>query len=254
MVKNHYSLNFYLLFLFIASIQISINKKQSLVLPYKIYHPPLDGLSTKEEIFLSLHRNYFYTLFEIGNPPQKIPMFYTFNNSFLSFYSDSQFKPILNCSYNPSKSQSFKDFQNNTIQDDLLFNINNEKCVKSFTFMNLNNNINNANYYSDVGLQNFYRENLKKEVKYPNFLYQLKQLGLIDYISFSINQTSEDEGYININLEPNEFAPTLYSNDKKYTAPIRILESDIINEKSGEFLWSLEMGLPYITYLSSMKI
>ena len=245
MVKNHYLLNFYLLFLFIASIQISINKKQSLVLPYKIYHPPLDGLSTKEEIFLSLHRNYFYTLFEIGNPPQKIPMFYNFNDSFLSFHSDSKFLSKFESSYNPSKSQSFKNLQNNTIQEDLLFNINNEKYFKNFTFMNLNNNKINENYYSDVGLQNFYKENLKKDVKYPNFLYQLKQLGLIDYISFSINQTSENEGFININLEPNEYAPTLYSNDKKYTAPIRTLESETINDMSGEFLWSLEISLVY---------
>ena len=52
MMKNHYSLNFYLLLLLTASMQVSLNKKQSLVLPYKIYKPPLDDLSTKEEIFL----------------------------------------------------------------------------------------------------------------------------------------------------------------------------------------------------------
>ena len=91
MSKNVFSLSFFLVFLLIISIKISLNKKQSLVLPYKVYHPPIDVQSTKDEIFLSFQRNYFYTLFEIGNPAKKIPMFYTFNDSYISFYSDSKF-------------------------------------------------------------------------------------------------------------------------------------------------------------------
>ena len=246
MSKNCFSLSFFLVFLFIISIKISLNKKQSLVLPYKVYHPLLDAQPTKDEIFLSLQRNYFYTLFEIGNPATKIPMFYTFNDSYISFYSDSNFSSIFEeSSYIPSKSESFKNLGKNIVQENLLFNINNAKFNKPFKFINSESNKKDLNYYSFIGLQNFYNDYIKKKVVKPNFLYQLKTLGLIDYISFSINQTSENEGFININLEPNEYAPQLYSGKKKYTAPIRTLESKIINSMSGELLWSLEIGIVY---------
>ena len=244
MPKN-FSLSFFLVFLFIISIKKALNKKQSLVLPYKIYHPPVDAQSTKDDIFLSLKRNYFYTLFEIGSPAKKMPMFYTFNDSYISFHSDSNFLSIFEeSSYIPSKSETFKNLENDIVQENLLFNINNERNTKPFKFIDTESNNKDLNYYSFIGLQNFYND-LKQNVIKPNFLYQLKTLGLISYISFSINHTSEDEGFININLEPNEYAPQLYSNKKKYTAPIRTLESKKINSMSGELLWSLEIGLVY---------
>ena len=255
MSKNCFSLSFFLAFLLIISIKISLNKKQSLVLPYKIYYPPLDTKSTKDEIFLSFQRNYFYTLFEIGNPTKKIPMFYTFNNSEISFYSDSKFLSILEeSSYIPSNSESFKNLENKIVQEELLFNINNENYTKPFRFINSDSNEKDLNYYSFIGLQNFYNENLKKKVLKPNFLYQLKKLGLINYISFSINHTSEDEGFININLEPNEYAPQLYSNKNKYIAQIRTLESRIINSMSGALLWSLEISLAYYKNKQRKKV
>ena len=117
MSKNCFSLSFFLIFLLIISFKISLNKKQSLVLPYKVYHPPLSAQPTKDEIFLSLQRNYFYTLFEIGNPPTKIPMFYTFNDSYIYFYSDSNFSSIFEeSSYIPSKSESFQNLEKNIVQ------------------------------------------------------------------------------------------------------------------------------------------
>lgn len=252
MSANKYSSNLYLLFFLIASIKISLSKKQSLILPYKIFHPPIDEQSTKEETFLSLKRNYFYTEFEIGNPKQKIPMIYTFNYSELIFHSDTNFLLNLESTYNPDKSESFKNLENNVAQENLLFNINNEICIKNFNFLNEAQNKKDVNYYSYVGMQNFYKENKDKNIQKPNFLYQLKELGLIDYISFSINQTSEDGGFININFEPNEYAPELYSNKKKYTAPIRKLESETINNMAGEYLWSIDIGFGYFKFERKM--
>ena len=248
MSKNFYLLRLYLLFLLFSFIKISQNKGHSLVLPYKVYHPQLDEQSSEDEIMESLKRNYIYSIFELGNEAQKIPIFYTFNYSDFSFLSDLYFSSLLKNTYNLSKSNSLKNLGNNYVQEELYLNIENEIKAKNFTILNASQNDCNANYKSFIGLQNFYKKKLRKNEKNTNFLLQLKNLGLINYISFNINQTSEDEGFININLEPNEYSPELYSNEKKYTAPIRPLESNSINDLVGEFLWSIELGVVYYKF------
>ena len=238
------SLNEFILLLFILiNSCLNNNRKKSLVLPYKIFFLPEEGKLTKEQIYLSIERNYFYTLIEIGKPPNKIPMFYNFNDSCLSFQSDLKFlSTVLESSYTPSKSQSLK-IENQTAIEEVSFKIENEIITKNLTFNYPDLKKDDICYYVNVGIQNFYQDFIKKNDKNPNFLYQLKQLGLIDYISFSINQTSDLGGFININLEPNEFAEERYSNKSKYTAFVNGVESTLINKWAGEYLWNLDLSL-----------
>ena len=245
MSKNYYSIYFNLLFLLIIFIQNSLSKKQSLVLPYTIFRLPTNEKATKEEIYQSFERDYFYTLLEIGNPQKKIPIVYHFNDSYLTLNSDMNFAYILNSNYNSMNSKTFKNLGKNLVSEDLIFNINNEKASKNFVLSFKNNIKNPQNFYIYLGLQNFYIQKDKKSITKAYFLDQLKTLGLIDYISFSINQTSETEGFININLEPYEFAPDLYSEKERHTTLIRGVESRIISKEVGEYLWSLEITLVY---------
>ena len=242
----YYTTYFFLILIFL-SINLSLNKKQTLILPYKIIQPFIYEKSTKEEIFLSLERNHFYTLFEIGNPPKKIPILYTFNNSCISFCSKLNFLCEIQPSYNPSKSESYKLFEQNKAKEDLYFNIDYQKIIKKFMFIDPSKKKKNINYYGYIGLQNFYKDYSKGSVGKTNFLYQLKELGLIDYMSFNINQTSKDGGFINFNLEPNEYAPNLYSelNNNKFKIDVKGIDSPLINKASGELLWSLDIDYVY---------
>ena len=175
----------------------------------------------------------------MGNPAKKIPIFYTFDNSSLSL--NSQLNINLESSYNPSNSKSFKHLDNNKVQEDLLLDIDNEITVKNFTFL-FSSEL-NKNYYGFIGLQNFFREFISKSKEKPIFLNQLKELGIINYLSFSINQTSNDAGFINFNLEPDGFAPELYSDQNKHIIFVNGVESKDINSALGEYLWNMEISL-----------
>ena len=248
--------NYFFLIFILLSIKLSTNKKQSLILPYKIYQPFIYEKSTTEEILLSIERNYFYSIFEIGNPPKKIPIFYNFNNSYLSFRSDLDFLCSLESSYNPSKSKSYKLLKNYLAKEDISFNIEKETIIKNFEFIEANKKKKNTEYYGYIGLQNFFKEYKKGDIEKPNFLYQLKELGIINYISFSINVTSKDSGFINFNIEPNEYAPNYYSqlNNNKLIVDVKGVESPFINKISGEFLWSLDIEYVYYKNNENKKI
>jgi hypothetical protein len=199
-----------------------------------------------------MERNYIYTLFYVGNPVQKLPILYNFNNSEITLNSDMNFAYIftyiVNSNYNPSNSKSFKIIDKNIVEDEFSFIANNtEISVKNLKLLYNNENKDSQKFYADAGLQDFYLENIHKRVNKTNFLYQLKSLGLIDHISFSINQTSEYEGFIHFNLEPYDFEPDLYSNQTKfkYITNVKGVDSKIINRKAGEYLWNLDIALIY---------
>ena len=232
----------YTLFLLLVSIQFCLNVKKSLVLPYKIYYPPENDQVTKEQIYSTIERNYMYTVFEVGNPKQKIPVFFNFNDSDITFHSDYNLLLYLNSTYSPSTSQSFNITGKKTAIEDLYFNIDNELLKKTLKLVYPDLDKDHLYYYISAGLQNFYKSNRKKKVKSPNFLYQLKNLGIIDYISFSINQTSETGGFLNINLEPHEYAPQLYNTDNRHISFVKGVESISINTVVGEFVWNLDLS------------
>ena len=242
MSKNKVTNNILCLFLIAISFNFSncTDKKLSISLPYKILDRS-KNYESKESIYISLDKTYFYTLFEMGSPAKKIPIFYTFDNSSLSLNSDLNIN--LESSYNPSNSKSFKHLDNNKVQDDLLLDIDNEISLKNFSFL-FSGEL-NKNCYGFIGLQNFFREFISKSSEKPIFLNQLKALGIINYLSFSINQTSNDTGFININLEPDEYAPELYSDQHKHIMLVNGVESKDINSALGEYLWNIEISLVY---------
>ena len=144
-----------------------------------------------------------YTVFEVGNRKQKIPVFFNFNDSDITFHSDYNLLLFLNSTYSSSRSQSFNITGKKTVIEDLYFNIENELIIKTLKLEYPGLDKDHLYYYISVGKQNFYKSNRKKS-KESKFLYQLKDLGIIDYISYNIKQTSETGGFLNINLEPHE--------------------------------------------------
>ena len=240
MSKNKVTINILCQFLIIISFNLSncTDNKLSISLPYKILDRSRNYQS-KESIYISLDKTYFYTLFEMGSPAKKIPIFYTFDNSSLSLNSELSIN--LESSYNPSNSKNFKLLDNNKVQDDLILDIDNEITLYNFTF--LYSGELNKNCYGFIGLQNFFREFISKSSEKPIFLNQLKELGIINYLSFSINQTSNDTGFINFNLEPYEYAPELYSDQNKHIMFVNGIESKDINSALGEYLWNMEISL-----------
>ena len=235
----------YSVFLLIIWMEISLISNQSIAIPYQIYNPT-NKESTKEKILDSIENVKFYSFFEIGNPPMQIPIFYNFYNSSLSFHSNLSISSALNSTYNPSNSKTFKNLENKQVEEELTIITENGKITDNFIFLNETKKEKGENLFGQIGLQNFYSEYILKIFTNPNFFYQLKTLGLIDHISFSINQTSENGGFININKEPNDYAPKLYSDKEqyKYTTYVKGVTSKAIN-KYGEYLWNMEINLVY---------
>jgi hypothetical protein len=219
-------------------INISSGESKSIVFPFDSYQPAKMEYLSKEEFFKLKEDNLIYSTFKIGNPQREIPAFYNFYNSSLSIHSDSDLLGSLKSYYMPSYSKTFIITDFNKSQDDLIFNEAKEEVYKNFSFLNLTQNTSENNFYLNIGLQNFYTEFVLNEVDNPNFLYQLKGHGLIEDISFSFNYTSEKEGFVNINLEPFEYAPDLYSKENRHIETINGVSSKDIN-KLGEYLWSL---------------
>ena len=229
---------------FLILIPIFICKKQSIILPFKSNQQPDNKILTKEQFFESNEHFKMYTLFEIGNPPNKIPLFYTFYNSSLSLHSNLDIKDSIKSTYNPQNSTTFKSLENDQVQDELTIQTEDGKLIKNFTFLYKNQNNDIKNIFGNIGLQNFYKENINQKISNPNFLYQLKNLGLIDYMSYNVNYTSQNEGFININIEPNEYDPNYYPIEYKCTTEIKGVKSSSIND-FGEYLWSIDINSIY---------
>ena len=233
----------YFFLILIISIKICINEK-SIILPFKSYKESEDEFLSKDEFFKLKEDNVFFSSFKIGNPPKEIPAFYTLYNSSLSIHSNLNILSYLKSDYIPSKSKSFSMPEYDKVQDELTLNIENEEIVKNFTFLFQTQNKNDKNLYINIGLQNFYKELTTDKFDSPNFLYQLKKYGLIDSITFSINYTSETEGFINVNIEPFEYAPEIYSKKKRHIVTVKGVTSKAIN-KLGEYLWSMDINTLY---------
>lgn len=136
--------------------------------------------------------------------------------------------------------KTFKKLDNNKAEDELSVQVKNEQKINKFIFSYENITENDKNIIGCIGLQNFYQEITNNKVESSNFLYQLKNLGLIDHISFNINYTSDNNGFVNINIDPDEFSP----NTNKHSASVKDIKSSYTNE-IGSYLWNLEINSIY---------
>ena len=125
----------------------------------------------------------------------------------------------------------------NKIQEEIEIN---EKIIKNFTFLYQNNIVNEQNLFGCIGLQNFYAQYKANNSYNQNFLYQLKNLGLIENISYNIYYKSEKEGYLYINTEPYNYSPKIFSNTKKHTTFVKELTS-----KEEKYLWNIDINSLY---------
>ena len=227
----------FLLFFLIFWTNISLTKNLPITITFNLYQPKVDISLTKEKIYESIEQNYLYSYFSIGNPQNKIPFLYTFNNSLLSINSDFNIKSLLKSTYIPSNSKSFKKLSDNKIQEEIEIN---EKIIKNFTFLYQNNIEKEQNLFGCIGLQNFYTQYKANNSYNQNFLYQLKNLGLIENISYNIYYKSEKEGYLYINTEPYNYSPKIFSNTKKHTTFVKELTS-----KEEKYLWNIDINSLY---------
>ena len=235
-MKMYEKINIFLLFILIFSISIIITKSFSIPLKFDVYQPKESNL-TKEQIFESIGKNYIYSYFEIGKPRKKIPLFLTFNNSFLSIDTDLIISSLLESNYITSNSKSFIKLENNMIQEECEIN---SKIVNNFTFLYQKSNEKENNLYGYIGLQNFYDKYKLNDFEKPNFLYQLKKSRLIDSISYYINYTSENEGYLYINMDPNDYSPYYFSDSSKHTMFVKELSS-----KEEKYIWNMDINSLY---------
>ena len=236
-MKMSEKINNFLFFILIFSISVTLTKSFSIPLKFNIYQPKDESSLTKEQIFESIEKNYIYSYFEIGNPRKKIPLFLTFNNSFLSIDTDLIISPLIESNYIPSNSKSFIALENNIIQEECEIN---GKIVNNFTFLYQKSNEKEKNLYGFIGLQNFYDKYKLNDFERPNFIYQLKKSGLIDSISYYINYTSENEGYLYINMDPNDYSPYSFSDSNKYTMFVKELPS-----KEEKYIWNMDINSLY---------
>ena len=242
MSKKFFSINIFLSKLLILNIIIKdcLCEKKSISLPFTVYKPTADKDSTKEKFFEINNKINFYTDFDIGNTIKKITIFYNFENSILSLHSNLKMESVQS-TFEPKDSKTFKKLDNNKVEDGLSIQVKNEQKINKFIFSYENLTEADKNIIGCIGLQNFYQEVTNNKVESSNFLTQLKNLGLIDYISFNINYTSDYQGFININIEPDELSPNLYSNKNKHSASVK----DIKSNYPGNYLWNLEINSIY---------
>jgi hypothetical protein len=242
MSKKFFSINIFLSKLLILNIIINncLCEKKSISLPFTVYKPTADKDSTKEKFFEINNKINFYTDFDIGNPIKKITIFYNFENSILSLHSNLKMESVQS-TFEPKDSKTFKKLDNNKVEDELSIQVKNEQKINKFIFSYENLTEADKNIIGCIGLQNFYQEVTNNKVESSNFLTQLKNLGLIDYISFNINYTSDYQGFVNINIEPDELSPNLYSNKNKHSASVK----DIKSNYPGNYLWNLEINSIY---------
>lgn len=241
MLNKFYSINIFLsnLLIFNIIIKNSLCEKKSISLPFTVYKPSADKDPVKEKFFEINSKFNFYTDFVIGNPAKKIPIFYNFENSILSLHSNLKMESIQS-TFEPKDSKTFKKLDNNKAEDELSVQVKNEQKINKFIFSYENITENDKNIIGCIGLQNFYQEITNNKVESSNFLYQLKNLGLIDHISFNINYTSDNNGFVNINIDPDEFSP----NANKHSASVKDIKSSYTNE-IGSYLWNLEINSIY---------
>ena len=241
------SLKIFLLMLFFQ-FKITLSKNLSLIFKFNAYQPTDNRDLTKEEIFESFEKNNLYSYFLIGNPQNLIPIFFTFDNSSLSLHSNLNNFSLPDINYIPSNSKTFKKLENNNIQEEFVITSAYKKIINNFTFFQNNVKL-DKKLYGYIGLQNFYDKYKTKDFATPNFLYQLKKFGLIDNIIYSLNYTSKNEGFININIEPNDYSPTIYSNRYKHTTFVKDISS-----KESKYLWNININSIYYKNQENEKI
>ena len=245
MSNKFFSINIFLSNLLMLNIIIKncLCEKKSISLPFTVYKPAAYTESSKEKFFEINSKFNFYTDFNIGNPTKKMPIFYNFENSLLSLHSNLKMESVQS-TFEPKNSKTFKKLDNNKIEDELSVQVKNEQKINKFIFSYKNITEDDKNIIGCIGLQNFYQDITNNKVDNSNFLYQLKNLGLIDHISFNINYTSDNNGFVNINIDPDELSPNLYSNKNKHSASVKDLKSSYTNE-IGSYLWNLEINSIY---------
>lgn len=179
----------------------------TIIIPNKLIFPfktePIYVESSK--YIEAITNNRIYTTIEIGDPPQKINLFFTMETSFLlianssideSYYNNQKSNTYLNKS---GIEQFYFEYFSKAIysNDSFIFQMsyNNTNNIKfnNIQFLHVIE-YNDKNYLSSgyIGLQ------LPKQNQKINFFDNLKQEKAISSYTFYLNYTSDSEGYLTI--------------------------------------------------------
>ena len=219
---------------------INISTIISLSIPFYSYKN-LDNATTITEILDFMKNNDLYTYIFIGEPSQKLPIIITTYDSLIVFKKDNcPFEFIYDI--NLSKS-SLRIYDNNNtkyyyINDYISFD--KEKKHINMTFILINMTLFGQNMCGFFGMQ-YIPKDIRDNTN--NLILDLKNKNIIKKSIFFFNYTSDNNGILNIGVEPFETNPQLFSQNNMQIIDVDyILDYEIKREYRGKFRWNLNIS------------
>lgn len=214
------SRSFFLLILLLKIFSYISPKK--IIIPFKTKQYPFDP----NDEFKFIFKNEIYTTLDIGNPPQKVELFFTmrtpffmikYNNSFPEYFkneSTSTYKYIDNAYYVNDEVLEKGMLSNEKFVFQKSFDENDKTEINDFGFIYGTEYQRDSKRHMGVfGLQfkstSFF---FSKEV---NFVNELKKNKMISFYIFNINYTSEDSGNIVFGEKPHYYNDNYNEDDMK---------------------------------------
>ena len=202
----------------------------------------LHNSTTHLEILDFFKNNNIYSFIEIGEPPQNLPIIITSHDS-SSIIKKTDCPISSNYDINFSKNVQIIYEENNNryyfIKEYISFDkYNNNKLYMNFIYYNHTDIIGNTCGF--IGTQ-FIQKNEVNDTN--NLIIELKKMNIINKTIFYFNYTEDDNGFLNIGIEPFEINPLLYSKkNMKIINTDSILDFEIKKTDRYQFRWNLNFS------------
>ena len=264
-MKNNFEIFFNILLITILILNISCYIKLELqkdsfenIKPFEETHLEFSNLI--KNLLLNEFKTYIY----IGNPSQKIDLFFSSNKSNLIFKKKEN--KNLNI-YSPSNSSSFKILENSKFTDKSVIDLIPSKDIISFdfyTFYNgkekkikalnkeilfyINNSI-NSNLVGLLGLRPNYIDedegNEKNLDIIPSFLSQLKKYDIIYNFKWFIN-LEKNKNELIFGLSPHEYNKNIFNENQIVNLPAIPFKSRLTHKMI--FNWNFRISKMYVEF------
>lgn len=230
------SRSFFLLIFFLQIFSYISPKK--IIIPFKTKQYPFDPNDEYKFIF----KNEIYTTLEVGDPPQKVELFFTMRTPFFMIKYNTSFPEY----FKNESSSTYKYIGNGYYHTDEVLKqgiLSTEKFIFQKSFdekdkVEINNFdfIFGTKYKRDskrhmgvFGLQ--FKTTSNYYAKETNFVNALKQNRMISFYVFNINYTSADSGYVVIGEKPD------YYNDNYNEDDLR--QINVQTQLNQNLVWNL---------------
>ena len=196
----------------------------------------LESATTILEILDFYKNNNLYTYIKIGEPSQQLPIIFTSHDS-LTIIKKEDCPISSSYDINLSKSAHHIYDENNTknyyINDYIFFN---KKNNINMTFIYYNQTYKEQNTCGFIGIQ-YIQKDTKNETN--NLIIELKKKNIINKPLFYFNYTADNNGFLNIGVEPSEINPKLYSKKNMKIIDVDYILDYEIKRDRGQFRWNL---------------